>query len=79
MLPVYSKLKGIGRRLLGPSNEQQRISIDAVKTVIMFSNNDKDYKPSRAMVVGVGGTRKSFIINTIITIIRDLKKYDNSV
>ena len=61
------------------SNEQQHIAIGAVKTVIMFLNNDKDCKPFRATVMEGGGTVKSFIINTIITIIRDLTDYNNSV
>ena len=61
------------------SNEQQHIVIGAVKTVINVLNNDKDYKPFRATVMGGGGTGKSFIINTIITIIMDSTICNNSV
>jgi hypothetical protein len=35
-------------------------------------NNDTKYKPLRATVMGCGGTGKSFIINTIISIVRNM-------
>ena len=78
-LNIPNKCNSSGYKLEDWSNEHQRIVIGAVKTVINVLNNDKDYKPFRATVMGGGGTGKLFIINTIITIIRDLKNYNNSV
>ena len=37
--------------------------------MIKFLHNNKTYKPLQATITGYGGTRKSFIINTIISII----------
>ena len=45
------KNNGSGYKLEDLSNEQQRIVIDVVKTVVICSNNDKDYKPFRATVM----------------------------
>ena len=53
--------------------EQQHI------TVVLFLNNVADYKPFRATVMRSGGTEKLLTINTIITIIRNLMNYNNSV
>lgn len=52
------------------TDEQQIIVLSAIDTVIKFLTNDPDYKPMRATILGCGGTGKSHIINTIISIIR---------
>lgn len=59
--------------------EQKIIVLGAVDAVIKFLTNDPLYKPFRATVLGCGGTGKSFIINTIITIIRQLTKNNDSI
>ena len=61
------------------SDEQKIIVLSVVDTVVKFLTNDEDYEPLRATVVGCGGCGKSLIINTIITIIRELTKCNNSV
>ncbi|KAL7525051.1 hypothetical protein ACHAWF_001199, partial [Thalassiosira exigua] len=41
-----------------------------MEAIVKFLNNDETYKPLRATVVGCGGTGKSYIINTLISLIR---------
>ena len=60
-------------------NEQKNIVYDAVDTVMKFLNNDPDYKPLRATIMGSGGTGKSFIINTIISMVRTLTCSNDTV
>lgn len=61
------------------NHEQERIVLAAVDTIIKFLTNDKDYRPLRATVMGCGGTGKSYIINTIISIIRNLTMTNDTV
>ena len=61
------------------SDEQKSIVYDAVDTVMKFLNNDPDYKPLRATIMGSGGTGKSFIINTIISMVRTLTCSNDTV
>ena len=61
------------------SGQQKEIVLAAVDTIIKFLNNDKDYKPYRATIMGGGGTGKSFIINTIISIIRKMTTCNDTV
>jgi len=61
------------------SEEQQDIVIRSVDTIIKFLNNDPSYTPFRATVMGGGGTGKSFIINTIISIIRKMTNANDTV
>jgi len=61
------------------SNQQQAVVLASIDTVAKFLNNDTNYKPLRATVMGCGGTGKSFIINTIISIIRKLTKRNSSI
>ena len=61
------------------SDEQQKIVYAAVDTVIKFLNNDPSYKPMRATIMGGGGTGKSFIINTIIGMVRSLTSSNDTV
>ena len=58
---------------------QQAVVICALDTIIKFLNNDPDYKPFRATVVGSGGTGKSFVINTLISLVRKYTQCNNSV
>ena len=61
------------------SDEQKSIVYDAVDTVMKFLANDPDYKPLRATIMGSGGTGKSFIINTIISMVRTLTCSNDTV
>ena len=61
------------------SDEQKAIVYNAVDTVIKFLNNDPSYKPIRATIIGSAGTGKSFIINTIISMVRTLTGSNDTV
>lgn len=61
------------------SPEQSQIVYTAVETIIKFLNNDPSYKPMRATIIGCGGTGKSFIINTIIAMVRRLTSCNDTV
>jgi hypothetical protein len=49
--------------------QQQAVVLALINTIVKFLNNDTKYKPLQAIVMGCGGTGKSFIINTIISIV----------
>ena len=61
------------------SDEQKEIVYSAVDTVTKFLNNDPSYKPMRATIMGSAGTGKSFIINTIISMVRKLTGSNDTV
>ena len=61
------------------NGEQQLIVICALESVMKFLTNDPTYKPLRATVVGCGGTGKSFIINTLISLVRKFTSLNDSV
>jgi hypothetical protein len=61
------------------TDEQQVIVLAAIDTVIKFLTNDADYRPMRATIVGCGGTGKSYIINTLISVIRRLTKCNDVI
>ena len=61
------------------SAEQKKIVYAAIDTTIKFLNNNPSYKPMRATVMGSGGTGKSFIINTIIAMVRSLTSSNDTV
>jgi hypothetical protein len=61
------------------SHEQRVVVLAVIDTVVKFLTNDEAYEPLRATVVGSGGTGKSLIINTIITIIREMTKSNGTV
>ncbi len=44
----------------------------SIDTIVKFLNNDTEYKAVQATVIGCGGTGKSFIINTIISIAQNM-------
>jgi hypothetical protein len=53
--------------------------IASIDTIVKFLKNDKKYKPLRATVMGCGGTGKSFIINTIISLVRNMTQMNDTV
>ena len=61
------------------SPEQGKIVYTAVDTIIKYLNNDEAYRPMRATVMGCGGTGKSYIINTIIAMVRSLTSCNDTV
>ncbi len=56
------------------ASEQKKVVLAGIDTIIKFLRNEESYIPFRATVVGYGGTGKSYIINTILTIVRKLTK-----
>lgn len=50
--------------------EQQMVVICALQSVVKFLTNDPTYKPLHATAIGCGGTCKSQIVNTLITMVR---------
>ncbi len=40
--------------------------------IVKFLNNDKAYVPIRATLIGCGGTGKTYILNMMLTIIRNM-------
>ena len=55
-------------------SKQQAILVAAFDTIIKFLTNDKMYQPLCATILHRDGTGKSFIINTLITLVQ---KYTN--
>ena len=60
-------------------NEQQTIALAVIDAVWKFLTNDKDFKPLRATVMAASGTGKSHMINTIVTVVRELTGVNDSV
>jgi hypothetical protein len=60
------------------SKQQQAVVIASIDTIVKFLKNDKK-KPLLATVMGCGGTGKSFIINTIISIVRNMTQMNDTV
>jgi hypothetical protein len=52
--------------------EQKDVVLAAINTIVKFLQNDTRYAPFRASIMGCGGTGKLYIINTILTIIRNM-------
>jgi hypothetical protein len=50
-----------------------------INIIVKFLNNDTKYKPLRAIIMGCGGTGKSFIINTIISIVQKMTQQNVTV
>jgi hypothetical protein len=61
------------------SKQQQAVVLASIDTIVKFLNNGTQYKPLRATVMGCGGTGKSFIINTIISIVRTMTQLNDSI
>ncbi len=53
--------------------------IASIDTIVKFLKSDKKYKPLQATVMGCGGTGKSFIINTIISSVRNMTQMNDTV
>jgi hypothetical protein len=58
--------------------EQQAVVLASINTIVKFLNNDSKYKPLQAIVMGCGGTEKSFIINTIISIVQKMTQQNDT-
>jgi hypothetical protein len=61
------------------SEQQQVVVLALIGTIVKFLNNDTKYKPLRAIVMGCGGTGKSFIINTIISIAQKMTQQNDTI
>jgi hypothetical protein len=53
--------------------------IAAIDTIVKFLKNDKKYKSLQATVMGCGVSGKSFIINTIISIVRNMTQLNDTI
>ena len=51
----------------------------SIKAIVKFLNNDTKYKPLQAIMMGCGGTGKSFIINTIISIVQKVTQQNDTI
>ena len=76
---IPTKRDGSGYGVDQLNEEQRLIVLMAVDTVMKFLTNHPDYEPMRATILGQGGTGKSFIINTIISVIRRVTNLTGSV
>ena len=76
---VPKKKDGSDFKLEDLSEEQRVIVLGAVDAIFKFLNNDEDYVPFRATILGCGGTGKSFIINTMISIVLKMTHCNDSV
>jgi hypothetical protein len=54
--------------------EQKYVVLAAVNTIVRFLQNVTCYTPFCATIMGCGGTGKLYIINTILTILRNMTK-----
>ncbi len=54
--------------------EQKNVVLAVIDTIVKFLRNDKNYVPFRGTIMGCGGTGKSYIINTILTMIANMTK-----
>jgi hypothetical protein len=52
--------------------EQKNVVLAVIHTIIKFLKNDKAHVPIRATIMGCGGTGKSYFINMILTVIRNM-------
>ena len=78
-LHIPKKKDGSDYKIDDLNDDQKNIVICALEAVVKFLENDPTYKPLRATVRGCGGTGKSFIINTLIAMIRMYTKLNDSV
>ncbi len=61
------------------SKQQQAVAISSIDTIVKFLKNNQKYKPLQATVMGWGETGKSFIINTIISIVRNMTQMNDTI
>jgi hypothetical protein len=56
------------------ASEQKNVVLAVIHTIVKFLKNDKSYVPIQATIMGCGGTGKSYIINTLLTITRNMTR-----
>lgn len=78
-LSIPTKRDGSKYDLSELSPAQRKIVLASVDTIVKFLNNDTNYKPLRATILGSGGTGKSHIINTIISVVRELTMSNDTI
>jgi hypothetical protein len=61
------------------SKQQQAVVIASIDAIVKFRKKCQKYKPLQATVMGSGGTGKSFIINTIISIVRNMTPMNDTI
>ncbi len=61
------------------SEQQQAVVLALIDTIVKFLDNDTKYKPLQEIVMGCGGTGKSFIINTIISIVQKVMQQNDTI
>ncbi len=61
------------------SKQQPAVVLASIDTIVTFLNDNTEYKPLQATVMGCGGTGKSFIINTIISIVKNMTQLNDSI
>ena len=66
---IPKKKDGSDYKIEDLNPEQQELVINAISTIVKFLTNDPTYKPLQATIMGYGGTRKSFLINTLVSLI----------
>ncbi len=54
--------------------QQKNVVLAVIHTIVKFLKNNKAYVPICATIMGCGGTGKSYIINMILTIIRNMTR-----
>jgi hypothetical protein len=54
--------------------EQKNVVLAVIHTIVKLLKNNKSYVPIRATIMGCGGIGKSYIINTILTIKRNMTR-----
>ena len=62
-----------------PIQQQQAVVLASNDTIGKYLNNNTKYKPLRATIMGCGGTGKSFIINTIISIVQNMTQLNDLI
>ena len=61
------------------NEERQTVVVGALESVVKCLTNDDSYKPLQAMVIGCGGTGKSFIVNTLISMVGKFTQCNDTV
>ena len=59
--------------------KQQTVVLSALDTMIKFITNNPNYQPFRATLLGYGGTGKSHIINTLVSLVRRLTNCEDFI
>ncbi len=59
--------------------QQQAVVLALMDAIVKILNYDTKYKPLQAILMGCGGTGKSFIINTIISIVQKVTQQNDMI